>query len=74
MLMIPLFLALLKLLVIVSKIKELKIVEWLDINKLSLNKSKSKYMTFQMSSETAQTLILKIDHIEFNWKKNTEKI
>ena len=24
----------------------LKIVEWLNINKLSLNKSKSKYMTF----------------------------
>ena len=42
----------------------LKIVEWLNINKLSLNKSKSKYMTFQMPNKTTQTLSLKINNID----------
>ena len=42
----------------------LKIVEWLNTNKLSLNKSKSKYMTFQMPNKTTQTLFLKINNID----------
>ena len=42
----------------------LKIVEWLNINKLSLNKSKSKYMTFQMPNKTTLTLSLKINNID----------
>ena len=51
----------------------LKIVEWLNINKLSLNKSKSKYITFQMSKKIIYSLIIKIDNIviekveEFNF-------
>ena len=44
--------------------EELKIIEWLNINSLSLNKSKSKYMTFQMPNKTTQTIILKIDNID----------
>ena len=40
----------------------LKIVERLNINKLSLNKSKCKYVTFPMPNKTTQTLILKIDN------------
>ena len=44
--------------------EELKIVEWLNINKLSLNKSKSKYTTFQMPNKTTQTLSLKINNID----------
>ena len=61
-----------------------KVMEWLNINRLSLNKEKSKYMIFQ-------TLTLKIDNInieqvdEFNflgltldtnltWKKHVNKI
>ena len=42
----------------------LKIVEWLNINKLSQNKSKSKYMTFQMPNKTTLTLSLKINNID----------
>ena len=42
----------------------IKIAEWLNINKLSLNKSKSKYMTFQVPNKTTQTLILKIDNTD----------
>ena len=42
----------------------LKIVELLNINKLSLNKSKSKYMTFQMPNKTTLTLSLKINNID----------
>ena len=42
----------------------LNIVEWLNINKLSLNKSKSKYMTFQMPNKTTLTLSLKINNID----------
>ena len=42
----------------------LKIVEWLNINKLSLNKSKSKYMIFQMPNKTTLTLSLKINNID----------
>ena len=42
----------------------LKIVEWLNINKLSLNKRKSNYMTFQMPNNTKLTLSLKINNID----------
>ena len=69
--------------------EEFKIVEWFNINKLSLNKSQSK--NFQIPNKTTQTLIHKIDKIniekveEFNflgftidtnlnWKKHTKKI
>ena len=41
----------------------LKINEWLQINKLSLNIAKSKYMTFQRTNKNVQTLTLKIDNI-----------
>ena len=44
--------------------EELKIVEWLNIYKLSLNKSTSKYMTFQTPNKTTQTLSLKINNID----------
>ena len=67
-----------------------KVIEWLKINKLSLNKNKSKYMTF-ICLKKIQHLTLKIDDIniekveEFNflgltmdtnlkWKKHTDKI
>ena len=51
----------------------LNIVDWLNNNKMSLNKSKYKYMTFEISNKTTQTLILKIYNIviekleEFNF-------
>ena len=41
---------------------------WLKINKLSLNKNKSKYMTFHMPKKQIQHLTLKIDGI------NIEKV
>ena len=43
-----------------------QINEWLNINKLLLNKSKTKYMVFHMPNNRMQTLTLKIDdvHIE----------
>ena len=67
-----------------------KVIEWLKINKLSLNKNKPKYMTFHMPKKQIH-LKLKIDGIniekveEFNflgltmdtnlkWKKHTDKI
>ena len=66
------------------------VIEWLNINKLSLNKSKSKYMIFHVPNKDIQYLTLKIDNmiiekVEFNalgltmdtnlnWKKNSEKI
>ena len=37
--------------------------EWLDINKLSLNKSKSKYMIFHVPNKDIQYLTLKIDNV-----------
>ena len=37
--------------------------EWLDINKLSLNKSKSKYMIFHVPNKNIQYLTLKIDNV-----------
>ena len=40
----------------------LKINEWLQINKLSLNISKSKYMIFQKVDKDVQHLILNIDN------------
>ena len=66
-----------------------KVIEWLSINKLSLNKEKSKYMIFHVPREEKQTL--KIDNTnieqvdEFNflgltldanltWKKHVNKI
>ena len=42
-----------------------KVIEWLKINKLSLNKNKSKYMTFHMPKKQIQHLTLKIDGINF---------
>ena len=65
-----------------------KVIEWLKINKLSLNKNKSKYMIFHMPKKEIEILTLKIDNTnieEFNflgltidthlkWKKHTDKI
>ena len=42
----------------------LKISEWLNINKLSLNVVKSKYMIFQNKNKNKQTLILNIDNTD----------
>ena len=48
-------------------------IEWLNINKLSLNKSKSKYMIFHVPNKDIQYLTLKIDNViiekvdEFNF-------
>ena len=48
-------------------------IEWLKINKLSLNKNKSKYMLFHMPKKEIQNLTLKIDDVniemveEFNF-------
>ena len=36
------------------------VIEWLNINKLSLNKSKSKYMIFDVPNKDIQYLTLKI--------------
>ena len=50
-----------------------KINEWLNINKLSFNKEKSKYMIFHLPRKETQILTLKIDNInieqvdEFNF-------
>ena len=41
-----------------------KVVEWLNINKLSLNKAKSKYMIFHVPSKGIHSLTLKIDTIQ----------
>ena len=40
-----------------------KINEWLNINKLLLNKSKTKYMVFHMPNKRMQALTLKTDHV-----------
>ena len=51
----------------------MKINEWSTINKLSINSSKSKYMTFTSQKNFAQDLDLKIDNLriervqEFNF-------
>ena len=45
-----------------------KVIEWLKINKLSLNKNKSKYMTFHMPKKEIPNLTLKIDGV------NIEKV
>ena len=39
-----------------------KVIEWLNINKLSLNKEKSKYMIFHVPRKETQTPTLKIDN------------
>ena len=39
-----------------------KVIEWLKINKLSLNKNKSKYMIFHMPKKEIEILTLKIDN------------
>ena len=39
------------------------VIEWLHINKLSLNKSKSKYMIFHVPNKDIQYLTLKIDNV-----------
>ena len=44
------------------------VIEWLNINKLSLNKSKSKYMIFHVPNKDIQYLTLKIDNV------NIEKV
>ena len=50
-----------------------KVIEWLNINKLSLNKEKSKYMIYHVPTKETRTLTLKIDNInieqvdEFNF-------
>ena len=41
-----------------------KVIEWLNINKLSLNKEKSKCMIFHVPRKETQTLTLKIDNID----------
>ena len=43
--------------------KLFKGMEWLNINRLSLNKEKSKYMIFHVPKKEMQTLTLKIDNI-----------
>ena len=45
-----------------------KMIEWLHINTLSLNKNKSKYMTFHMPKKEIPTLTLQIDGV------NIEKV
>ena len=45
-----------------------KVIEWLKINKLSLNKTKSKYMTLHTPKKEIQHLALKIDSV------NIEKV
>ena len=39
------------------------VIEWLNINKLSLNKSKYKYMIFHVPNKDIQYLTLKIDNV-----------
>ena len=39
------------------------VIEWLHINKLSLNKSKSKYVIFHVPNKDIQYLTLKIDNV-----------
>ena len=39
------------------------VIEWLNINKLSLNKSKSKYISFHVPNKDIQYLTLKIDNV-----------
>ena len=49
------------------------VIEWLNTNKLSLNKPKSKYKIFHVPNKVIQYLILKIDNViiekvdEFNF-------
>ena len=66
------------------------VIEWLNINKLSLNKSKYKYMIFHVPNKDIQYITLidnviieKVDEFNFlgltmdtnlNWKKHSEKI
>ena len=45
-----------------------KVIEWLKLNKLSLNKTKSKYMTFHMPKKEIPHLALTIDGV------NIEKV
>ena len=64
-----------------------KIIEWLNINKLSLTKNKSKYMIFHMHKKEIPSFSLiskeKVDDFNYlgltvdtnlNWKKHTEKV
>ena len=65
------------------------VIEWLHINKLSLNKYKSKYMIFHVPNKDIQYLTLKIDNVDkvdefsflgltmdtnLNWKRHSENI
>ena len=51
----------------------IKVIELLNVNKLSSNKTKSKFMIFHMPNKRIQTLMLKIDNVnikkvkEFNY-------
>ena len=48
-----------------------KVIEWLKINKLSLNKNKSKYMLFQMPKKEIQNITLTIMITStLRWLKN----
>ena len=65
-----------------------KIIEWLNINKLSLNKDKSKYMIFHMHKKeipsfSGNTNIEKVDYFNYlgltvdtnlNCEKHTERV
>ena len=64
-----------------------KMYEWLNINKLLLNKSKTKYMVFHMPNKRTLKIddvyIEKVDEVNFlgltldtnlNWRKHPEKI
>ena len=46
-----------------------KVMEWLNINRLSLNKEKSKYMIFHVPKIEMQSLTLKIDNINIEQMK-----
>ena len=43
--------------------------KWLKINKLSLNVTKSKYMTFQKANKNIQILTMKIDNVNIEQVK-----
>ena len=39
------------------------VIEWLNINKLSLNKSKSKYMIWHIPNKDIKYLTIKVDNV-----------
>ena len=48
----------------------LKINDWLQINKLSLNIAKSKFMIFQKIDKEMEVLTLKVDNMNIERVKN----